>query len=304
MDNVASIRQVLNTHIAEQKKSQTGIAKELDISKTTLSLFLNGVYTGDNEEIANKVRQYLIMGNEKRALAKKPKFCENLSNADKVLKTVRMTHVTNDILLLYGPAGCGKTTALKHYKEINSGVIYIEADATTNSLHSMLTLIVESIGEEPKGSTAKMMRFLINKLSYSNRLIIIDEAQHLTIKTVDCLRALNDKAYVSIVFSGNPKILKRMYGRMEEDYDQVHSRIGYLCSLTNRHGIEDIMNLYDDFDISDNCFQLMGKIARRKGGLRRMVKQCSLAMNIANATNEPLSPEHFDEADEYMGIIA
>ncbi len=299
---VNGMRSKLSSYIIETKKSQSQVAKELGISKTTLSMFLTNNYAGNNNEVAVKAEQYLEMGAVRMALTKEPNICIELTNTERILEKTRIAHISNDILLIYGPAGCGKTTALKHYANNTNGVIYVEADVTTNSHRSILYLILEAIGEEIHGSTSSMMRFLISKLKGTNQLIIIDEAQHLTPKSFDALRALNDKANIGIVYSGNPSVLKRMYGTMEEEFDQVHSRIGYHCELNNRYSLDDIGLVFKSFGVSRECLQYLHKIAQRKGGLRIMVKQYKLAANIATALNEGLTVTHLEDAAKRMGI--
>lgn len=299
---VDGIRNKLNKYIAETKKSQSQISKELGVSKTTLSMFLTNSYSGNNQDIAEKVEQYLQMGAVRKELAKEPGICLNLTNTEMILEKTRIAHISNDILLIYGAAGCGKTTALKHYAKNTNGAIYVEADVTTNSHRSILMLLLEAIGEESHGSTSSIMRFLVSKLKGTNQLIIIDEAQHLTPKSFDALRALNDKANIGIVYSGNPSVLKRMYGTKEEEFDQVHSRIGYHCELHNRYSFNDIAIVFSQFNISKECLQYLHKVAQRKGGLRIMIKQYKLAANIANALNEDISVTHLDDAAKRMGI--
>lgn len=292
----------LENDMKQNNKTQTQVARQLGVSKTTLSLFLSGNYTGNNEEMAEKVEQYLSLGTVKESLAKEPEICLSLSNTEQILEKVHITHVTNDILLLYGSAGCGKTTALKYYAEHNNGVVYVEADVTTNSHRSVISMILESLGEKPKGATSDMMRLLVSKLKDTDKLIIIDEAQHLTSKTFDAIRALNDKACVGIVYSGNPSILKRMYGRNAEELDQVHSRIGYQCPLKNNYSLNDIEKVFKNHHLPHECIQYLQRVSNRKGGLRVMVKQYKLAANIATALNEEFKKEFLDEAAKRMGI--
>lgn len=297
-----NMRGKLLAYIQQEKKSQAQVSKELGISKSALSMFLNSSYSGDNDEIASRVEQYLDMGTARQALAREPDICLTMGNTKKILEMVHITHVARDILLLYGPAGCGKTTALKHYSENTNGAIYVEADVTTNSPRSILSLLMEAMGDTSTAATAAMMRQLVAKLKDTGRLIIIDEAQHLTPKSFDCLRALNDKAGVGIVYSGNSSILKRMYGRMEEDFDQVHSRTGFHCSINNKYRLEDIQKLFTKHLMSAECLQFLHKISQRKGGLRLMVKQYKLAANVATALGQELAVYHFEEAARRMGI--
>lgn len=91
----------LENDMKQNNKTQTQVARQLGVSKTTLSLFLSGNYTGNNEEMAEKVEQYLSLGTVKESLAKEPEICLSLSNTEQILEKVHITHVTNDILFMY-----------------------------------------------------------------------------------------------------------------------------------------------------------------------------------------------------------
>lgn len=298
----AKIRQSLIEYIKQNNKSQSQISKELNISKTALSLYLTGSYIGDNEEISNKIKQFLSMSKMRRSLTKDPEINITIGNTEKILDKVLMTHISNDILLIYGSAGCGKTTALKYYAENKNGVLYVQADATAATPRPILSLILNEMGEKSVGTVFNMKETIIHKLKDSNRLIIIDEAQHLTEKSFDMLRALNDKANIGIVYAGNPSILKRMYGRKEEEFDQVYSRIGYQCEVSNKYSFEDIKHLFNEFNIPIPCLKYLHKISQRKGGLRQLIKQFKIALNISKALNEDFNINHLEESAEQMGI--
>lgn len=195
-----------------------------------------------------------------------------------------------------------KTTALKHYAEHNNGVIYIEADATTGTPRAILLTLLESIGGQPIGSTAQVMKSILNILRGTNRLIIIDEAQHLTERSFDTIRAINDKIGIGLVYSGNPSILKQMYGRREQEFDQLYSRIGLHCELTNKYSLDDIRNIFSGLDVSEECIKYLKKVAQNKGGLRLMIKQYKNAANIAAAFGQSLTVDHLEEAARRMSI--
>ncbi len=301
-DYVSSMRQSLAEYISKTEASQSRVAKELGVSKTTLSFFMNGSYTGNNHEIAKSIEQYIHMGAARQAVAKAPKICLTVRNTVEIEQKARIAHIQNSIVLIYGPAGCGKTTALQHYAHTNNGVIYVEADVTTNTPRCILKLILRALGEDARGSTADIMQYILAKLTSTNRLLIIDEAQHLTEKSFDTVRAINDKAHIGIVYAGNPSILKRMYGRQAEEFDQVYSRTIYKCKLSNGFTQEDISEIYAGFGISKECLKYLYQIAKRKGGLRLMVNQCRIAQNIALSVNEEFSVHHLEEAAVKMGI--
>lgn len=298
---VSEMREKLISYISDTKESQSRAAKALGVSKTALSLFLNGTYTGNNKELANKAEQYIRMGTARRSIAKAPDICRTVGNTQAIQRAVKLAHVEGKIALIYGPAGCGKTTALQDYQQNNNGVIYIEADVTTNSPRCVLKLILTAMGEEAKGSTADMMKLIISKLIGTNKLLIIDEAQHLTEKSLDAVRAINDKAHIGIAYSGNPGIIKRMYGR-QEDFDQLFSRVKYHCNLKNNYTLEDIKGIYTGENFSLEYMKYLHQVSKRKGGLRLMVMQCEIAQNLAASQQEELSIEHLEKAAAWMRI--
>lgn len=301
-ETVDNMRKLLKQHITETGITQKQLARELDISDTVLSLFLANSYTGDNIKVTEKARQYLHIGEVRKALTPDPAYCENLVNTRRITECLQMAHASNEILLLYGPAGCGKTTALKHYSNSNNGVVYLEADATTGTPRAILLTLLESLGGQPIGSTTQIMKSILNTLRGTNRLIIIDEAQHLTERSFDTIRAINDKIGIGIVYSGNPSILKQMYGRREQDFDQLFSRIGLHCELVNKYSLDDIRNIFSGLDVSEDCIKYLKKLAQNKGGLRLMIKQYKNAANIAAAFGQSLTVEHLEEAARRMSI--
>lgn len=294
--------EMLKAHIAETGITQKQLARKLDVSDTVLSLFLANSYTGDNKKIVEKAKQYLHIGAVRKALTPTPDYCESLLNTQRITECLQMAHASNEILLLYGPAGCGKTTALKHYAENNNGVTYIEADATTGTPRAILLTLLESIGGQPIGSTTQVMKSILNTLRGTNRLIIIDEAQHLTERSFDTIRAINDKIGIGLVYSGNPSILKQMYGRKEQEFDQLYSRIGLHCELANKYSLDDIRNIFSGLDVSEECIKYLKKAAQKKGGLRLMIKQYKNAANIAAALGQSLTVDYLEEAARRISI--
>jgi DNA transposition AAA+ family ATPase len=301
--NIADMRSRLHSYIEESKRSRTQIARELSISPATLSLFLAGTYTGNNNEIAKKVERFLTTGATRSKLTRAPNIYTELHNTREILQKVEMVHIEREIAVISGPAGCGKTTALKHYALDNSDVIYIELDVTMSSHRTVLLAILEEMGDSARGSTNDLMRRLISKLRGSNRMIILDEAQHMTEKAFDAIRALNDKAQAALVYAGNPTVVKRMYGYRRDDFGQLCSRCTFDLRLKNNHKLDDIAGMFAVYSLSKDCLKYLYREAKRQGGLRTMTKRYKLAANIAAALGEELSVFHLDEAAKRMGAI-
>lgn len=301
-DFIPEVRRLLSDYIAASGKSQSGAAREMSVSGTTLSQFLSGTYPGDNKAVAQKARQFLELGAARKRLASSPPICLSVKNTERVLTAVKMAHEASHMLLVYGPAGCSKTTSLKHYAEQISGTVYVELDATVSSKREVLIAVLEALEETPRGSTAQIMRQTLSILRNTNRLLIIDECQHMNEKAFDALRAINDKAGAGIVFSGNKSVLKRMFGRMEPEYDQLFSRFGEIVELHNRYSAADIAGIYKEYPVDRECVEYLGKVANQKGGLRRMDKQYKMAVNIAETLQLPLALPFLLEAEKRLAV--
>jgi len=211
MDNIEKARSKLIDYIRNTRQSQAVISKRIGLSAATISQFLNGSYTGDNEEIAMKIESFLYLQEMRTTYTKAPDFTDSLKNTRKIINTLDYVYANRCTRVVAGVSGCGKTTALKNYQKIMNGVIYIQADATKWSPYSILKLIANSILDEPyKGSSSDILDKLVNELTGTDRLIIIDEAQHLKARAFDTLRVLNDRAEVGVIYAGTPDIIDRM----------------------------------------------------------------------------------------------
>lgn len=290
----------LGRHLEDAKISQRKAAKEIGISGTTLSQYLSGIYPGDNAEITEKVNQYLALQRQRKSLVQAPAFCNELPFAREMLDKIRLVHVFSDIGIIYGEAGCGKTTALKRYCESNSEAVYVQADVCTRSVRAILKLILDAIGKRRQGSNSDIMAYLVGYFQDTGTVILIDEAQHLSIKAVEAVRAIHDKAHIGIMFAGNRTVYNRMYGRNEEDFSQFYSRVGIHCRPENQYKAEHIQKLFPDVD--NACVRYLKSIANQKGGLRIMIKQYMRAANAANAVSEPIGITHFSYAASESGM--
>lgn len=215
-------RQALADFMAESQKSQKQVSKEIGLSTSVISQFLGGTYTGDNNDVARTVKQYLTIGKERLNSVQTEVFFENLFNTQEVIFACNYAHRKNDITLVSGDAGAGKTTALRYYTKNNVGVIMVTANACTTSATAILSLICERVGKQVPTRRAALMKVLVEQLTDTNRLIIIDEADHLSLDALQAIRNLNDLAGVGIVLSGNDKIYRQMLsGKKGYEFDVV-----------------------------------------------------------------------------------
>lgn len=123
--------------------------------------------------------------------------------------------------------GTGKTTALKRYAHDNAGTLLIEADPSMTS-STLLDEIMEQANIPPVGASRdKKIRAIIKALKGSDRLIILDEAEKVSVSDksnngLEFLRRISDKAGVGVVLAGTEKLYALI--APEGVFGQIRSR--------------------------------------------------------------------------------
>lgn len=279
-------------------KSQRQISKETGLSTSVISQFLEGTYTGNNEKVEQTIKQYLTVSKERLNSVQTTVFFEGLYNTQNVLFACAYAHLHNDIALVSGDAGAGKTTALEHYTKNNTGVIMVTADSCTTSATAILRVIAEKVGKQINCRKSVLMQELISQLDGTNRLIIIDEADHLTLQALQAVRNLNDRAKVGIVLSGNDKIYRQMLtGQKGQEFDQIRTRISVRKRVVNDYTPEEILKIFPALDEKSLAFVL--EIAMNES-LRTAKKIYETALEYTGNMNAVLNVKHLKQTREEL----
>lgn len=281
------IRMELLDFLKVSGKSRRQAAKEIGLSTSVISQFLNNAYTGDNDETATVISQYLTVAKQRLNSNQTTPFIKTLWNTQQVLFACNYAHVESDIVLVCGDAGAGKTTALKHYANENTSVIFVTANACATSSTAILKMICDELGIQAAGRRTVLMKKLVAYLHSSNRLIIVDEADHLSLEALQAIRNLNDSANVGIVLAGNDKIYRQMYyGNRGFEFDQIRTRIVVRKKVSNEYSSDEMRLIFPD--LSDECIAFLLTLACRES-LRTAIKIHNLALKYSKATNKTLT---------------
>lgn len=214
---------------------------------------------------------------------------------DDILMAVSFAEAAGDISLIYGEAGLGKTISLQKYVEMHPNTLYIELKDCDKSVKGVCERILTSIGKMHKGTDRILVESIIDYLNDNPRLIIIDEAQHLSIRALENLRAINDVTETGIVLCGNPTVYDRMHGRGEAHFAQLYSRIGIRRHIIEP-SLEDITSIFEPYALDKGCLLYMHQLALAKGGIRNCIKILNIALQFRDDEKEPLSIDHLKSA--------
>jgi DNA transposition AAA+ family ATPase len=299
MTRVEEAREMLKRYRENSALPIRTIAAGIDVGRTTLSQFLTESYRGNNEEIADKLLQYFERVEEsQQAAAVIGEFVET-ATWRRINEVARVCHAEGDIGLVTGEAGIGKTFAVKEYVARNHGVILIEADATYTVRH-LFQELANAVGIQSKGDTHFYLEEVIRKLKNSKRLIIVDESEHLNVKSLDVIRRINDRAGVGILLVGLPAFLHYLRGR-KGDYTYLFSRIGVFSEVKNlsRAETEQIIRL-NLGEIDASAMKAIQNTVLGNG--RRLMKLIRRAERIARINELPITAKVVEEAAKLLVI--
>lgn len=214
---------------------------------------------------------------------------------DEISMAVTFAKAAGDISLIYGEAGLGKTVSLKEYQKGHPDVIYIELKDCEKSLKGVCEKILYHIGKECHGTDRILVEAITDYLAAMPKLIIIDEAQHLSIRALENLRAINDVTESGIVLCGNPTVYDRMHGRGQAHFAQLYSRIGIRRHIIEP-SLEDITSIFNPYSLDKESLLYLHQLALLRGGIRNCVKVLNIALQFQEDKKEPLNIEHLQSA--------
>ncbi|MCA9387960.1 MAG: AAA family ATPase [Ignavibacteriae bacterium] len=203
--------------------TQTVVGRALNRSSATISQYLSGTYKGNITALEKRIKSFLE-SSETRSLFHQDDLPFRLTSvAKRVMGIARLCQVDGVIGLVVGDSGVGKTRAVREYQEQHPEAIVIDAfhHYRTKDVMSDLHKAVNLSGE---GTVQKMFRDVVERLKNSERLVVIDEAEHVNLATLDLLRRLNDFAGVGVLYVGLPRFREDVSSK-SGDYEYIKSRI-------------------------------------------------------------------------------
>jgi len=268
--------------------TQVDLAKRIGRTSSALSQYKNSRYdNGDVEALERDLREYFQRADERAEAAAQAIEYGRIRGyvpthtSEDVYKTIRYCQIEKRLVLVYGDTGVGKTMAAMKFCEDNpAGTVYIEAAPSTSSLRGTLRAIADEMKLSTKMPIGDLSKAVRNKLADSEKTLIIDEAQNLSIPLLNEITRWTDpdrctgEPRIAIVLIGNDGLWEKFDGEIDERRWQMRGRMLFrrICRTTAAT-MDDIRKLFPVLQERgmQKEMELLLAIARGKTGTRSAI---------------------------------
>ncbi|MEG2842252.1 MAG: AAA family ATPase, partial [Ruthenibacterium sp.] len=231
------LQQRLETYLADGISAEKA-AKQIGISGGLLSTYRKSNYNGNVGNVELKISEFFNLLDAQQTQREKAEPLRPsvayvpTSVSEDIYAAIRYCQLEKGMVILHGDAGIGKTKAAEKYTMENpSTTIYLQISPSTGALGSFLRVLARAMHIAERRSKLDLVMDIRDKLEGTNKVLIIDEAQHLKLTALEEIRTLGDpnmmsgKGGIGIVLIGNSEVYDRMCGKAEARFAQLFSRI-------------------------------------------------------------------------------
>lgn len=300
-----SLQQKVDALLQSKAISQNQLAQVIGQSQTALSQWRRGIYdNGDVAKLEGKLKEYFRTQDARDAVREQaaPYLPETgyvpTTISEDVYKGIQFAQLERGMVVLHGDAGIGKTEGAKKFLRDNPhNTILLTVTPTTGSLNCVIKLLARALGAAELRSRMDTMLGIRSKLAGTNKVIVIDEAQHLKLPALEELRTLTDADSATgtpgngVALIGNTEVYSRMMGRQQAQFAQLFSRIRMNRSYTTRKvKKEDVRALFPRLAEENRTKELefLHSIAQGRWGVRGAKTVYSNSVRNENVTYDGL----------------
>lgn len=289
----------LKQRITDGEFNQKEVAKVLDISEATMSMYLNNSYKGNSKTIDSKVVKFLQNADEKKIYDFKKVTLDFVATsvAKRVFNVAKMCQMNGEIGVCFGRSGYGKTTACKEYAKNEYGVILLDPNENANK-YEVIRMLSKSLNINDDYIRTALPK-IVDKLNNSNYLIIVDEAENLKSPVFRTLRKIHDRCNFSfgLLFVGTERLYYNL-ARMKGEFEYLTNRISYVENLQALKE-SDVKSLVQQVfcDLPENCLKTFKDVCHSNA--RELFNLLKRTKDLINSGNE-LSPQSIKAALKFL----
>lgn len=274
------------------KGGQAQVAKAIGYTAAVISLYLKGEYSGNIQGIEDKLNEFFNNLEAAENLKSKSIGVDYVptSISQSVYETIRLCHLKGGLAMEAGDAGIGKTMACRQYcRDYQNSAIYVTVNPCLATVSAFLKSLCRELKISTSGRKDDMWFDISDALRGDRKVIIVDEAQHLPIKTIETLRAFFDgNPEIGVCLVGNIETVTNT-GKSKESFAQIRNRTK-LTEIRHTYQISenDIKLLFPTLANSKKEIQFLLQIARSTQGIRGAMNIYSNALDNDNTSYDGL----------------
>lgn len=286
----AELQARLEDYITQVGSQQTA-ARNIGYSVAAISTYRKGKYEGNIENFENKLEEFFTNLDEAAKLRSTQIGIDYVptSISQSVYETIRLCHLKGGFAMEAGDAGIGKTMACRQYcRDYPNSAVYVTVNPCLATVAAFLKLLCRELKITTSGRKDDMWFNVSDALKGERKVIIVDEAQHLPIKTIETLRAFFDSnPDIGVCLVGNIETVTNT-GKSKETFAQIRNRTK-LTEIRHTKQIteQDIKLLFPDVAEKKEVALLL-QIARSEQAVRGAVNLYSNAMDNENTSYDGL----------------
>ncbi|MCW3836000.1 AAA family ATPase [Sphingomonas canadensis] len=301
-DYIEEQRAWLKTHMAQLALTWPEVASRTGIKQGTISQFggKNG-YGGRELPIAEAVQRYrdLLVARDTVHIdaPEIPDYFETQTSAE----IVNLLHWCQRGKMVSAPlgSGLGKSSSAAHFRALYPHIYIVTIWPSHGSPGPMQIRVLAALGvKNATGSPAALSQMICDKLSAMHRpVLIFDEAQHLTVKSLEEIRGIHDETGAGIAFFGDQRLANLIAnGTGKSDLPQLRRRVKSMAARVLPYA-QDVAALARAWAIDDpRAIRELEQIARKPGALGLATQVLEVAAMLASADKAPIGLPHLQEA--------
>lgn len=279
------VRQRLVEYQQQSGLSWQRLADVSGIPLGTLSPWKDDTYNGRSENITAKVRRFLDGQQEVARIrvkqASEPGWLPTPSGKY-MLNVLRYAH-TGDVVSISSGPGTGKTYTAEKYITQAANVHIATMTSSVSSTREMAKAVLKSLGDKDErhgATTQQISSRIIDRVRGKNALIILDEAQDLTVEALKEARSWHDACGVGLAIMGDQDLIKLLQSSRKTGLATFNSRIG-MQHIQREASTADVDILLEGWGVSDPAMvKFLRSLAPKPGGLRGIAKTIRLARTL------------------------
>lgn len=253
------------------------LAQELGVSATRVNKYLAGGPEGDVADLETRIEDILKAASTRRG-SDQVFFQTNVSSI--ITATIELIRKTNDVGLISGPAGIGKSATLDAYRVKNPTCLAISVPRWKRDDRGVAALLFDKCETQSWDGCTARATFICERLRGSNRAVLVDNAHRMTEAARQWLFDLHDETGCPIAMIGNPEVLVAIRRN-----DQQFSRIGIHqeVKLDDRRASDYARAMVDSLVThpQPGLYDLATEVVEQRGHLRALRKQLLLMLDLA-----------------------